>query len=186
MINLVKGINLVYGESATGKTTLAMQACLKEIKDKKKVVFIDTEKGFSIERIKQMDRDYSNLIKNVFLFSPKSFIEQHELIKNLSRFDFIVVDTIGNFYRIALKENHYAANARLDKQLRILKELNCTVLITNQVYFDIDKNKLRNIGENILFRHVDNIIKLERNPRTLITKEKLINFKICDSGIVVL
>ena len=129
MFDLIKGVNLVYGESATGKTTLAMQESLKEAKENKKIAFIDTENSFSIDRLKQMNNSYNELIKKIFLFKPKDFIEQHELIKKLSKFDFIVIDTIGSFYRIELKENLYAANARLNKQLRILKELNCKVLI---------------------------------------------------------
>ena len=48
MFNLVKGINLVYGESATGKTTLAMQEALEEAKENKKIAYIDTQNNFSI------------------------------------------------------------------------------------------------------------------------------------------
>ena len=184
MFNLIKGINLVYGESATGKTTLAMQESLKEAKENRKIAYIDTENSFSIERIKQMNEDYNELIKKIFLFQPKSFVEQHELIKKIGRFDFIVIDTIGNHYRIDVKNNLYKANARLNKQLNTLKELNCKVLITNQVYFDINKNRNRNVGDNILVKYVDNIIKLEKNPRILITKKEKLNFKIDDSGLV--
>lgn len=184
MYNLIKGINLVYGEAATGKTTLAIYESLKEAKENKKVAFIDTENSFSIDRVKQMSENYNELIKKIFLFNPKSFIEQHELIKKLSKFDFIIIDTIGNYYRVDIKNNLYEANARLNKQLNILKELNCKVLITNQVYFDVNKNRNRNVGDNILVRYVDNIIKLEKNPRMLITKDKKIEFKIDDSGLV--
>jgi len=102
----------------------------------------------------------------------------------LRKFDFIVVDTIGHFYRREIKDNLYAANARLNKQLRILNEVCNKVLIVNQVYFDVNKNRLRNVGDNILVRHVNNIIKLEKDPRMLITKDKKISFKIDDSGLV--
>ena len=183
MFNIIKGINLVYGEAATGKTTLAIQEALKEAKENKKIAFIDTENSFSVERVKQMSKDYKELIKKIFVFNPKDFLEQHELIKKLSKFDFIIIDTIGHFYRKDIKDNLYATNARLDKQLRILKELNCKVLVTNQVYYDINKDRLRNLGENVLVKHVDNIIKLEKDPRKLITKNKKINFKIDDSGL---
>ena len=184
MYSITKGINLVYGESATGKTTLAIQECLKEAKENKKIAYIDSENSFSIERIKQMNENYNELIRKIFLFKPKSFIEQHELIKSLRKFDFIVVDTIGHFYRREIKDNLYAANARLNKQLRILNEVCNKVLIVNQVYFDVNKNRLRNVGDNILVRHVNNIIKLEKDPRMLITKDKKISFKIDDSGLV--
>jgi RecA/RadA recombinase len=184
MFNILYGINLVYGESATGKTTLVMQEALKEAKNNKKIAFIDTENSFSIERVKQMNKDYNELIKKIFVFHPKDFLEQHELIKKIGKFDLIVIDTIGNHYRLDIKNNLYKANARLNKQLRILKELNCKVLITNQVYFDINKNRQRNVGDNILVRHVDNIIKLEKNPRMLINGKKEIKFEINDSGLI--
>src|SRR3989338_4462776 len=184
MFKLIKGINLAYGESATGKTTLAMQEALKEAKENRKIAFIDTENSFSIERIKQMNDNYNELIKKIFLFQPKSFLEQHELIKKLSNFDMIVIDTIGNHYRIDVKNNIYEANARLNKQLTILKELNCKVLITNQVYFDVNKQRQRNVGDNILVRHVDNIIKLEKNPRMFITKKEKVSFEIEDLGLL--
>ena len=47
MYKIIKGINLVYGEAATGKTTLAVQEALKEAKENKKIAFIDTENSFS-------------------------------------------------------------------------------------------------------------------------------------------
>jgi len=184
MFSLIKGINLVYGESATGKTTLAMQESLREAEENKKIAFIDTENSFSAERIKQMNKNYNDLIKKIFLFQPKSFVEQHELIKKLSKFDLIVIDTVGNHYRTDVKNNLYAANARLNKQLKMLKELNCKVLITNQVYFDIKRNRNRNVGDNILVRYVDNIIKLEKNPRKMINGKKEFKFGIDDSGLV--
>ena len=95
-----------------------------------------------------------------------------------------MVDTIGHHYRKSIKDNIYVTNSRLNKQLRILKELGCPVLILNQVYFDINKNKIRNIGENILKRWVDKIIKLEKNPRKLITDKGEFSFSIDDSGLI--
>ena len=186
MFKIINGINLVYGEAATGKTTLAIQEALKEAKNNKKIAFIDTENSFSVERIKQMDKNYEELIKKIFVFNPKDFLEQHELIKKLSKFDFIIIDTIGHFYRRDIKDNLYATNARLNKQLRILKELKCKVLVTNQVYYDINKDRLRNIGDNVLVKHVENIIMLRKNPRVLINNNKKFDFRIDDSGLVFL
>ena len=45
------GPNTIFGKSATGKTTLCMQAALIALKEGKKVVFIDTEEGFSFESL---------------------------------------------------------------------------------------------------------------------------------------
>ena len=52
----INGLCLIYGPSASGKSTLAMQTSL-EFAKKGKVLFFDTEKSFSIDRIKLMDSD---------------------------------------------------------------------------------------------------------------------------------
>ncbi|MBS3150319.1 AAA family ATPase [Candidatus Woesearchaeota archaeon] len=184
MYKIIKGINLIYGESATGKTTLALQESLRFAKENKRVLYVDTENGFSVERLKQMDDNYREALNKIFLVQPKSFIEQHELIKKLSKFDLIIIDTIGKYYRREIKENLYSANARLNKQMRILKGLDAPIMVLNQVYFDINKNRLRNIGENILKKWVDRIIQLEKNPRKLITNKGEFNFNIDNSGLV--
>ena len=68
--------------------------------------------------------------------------------------------------------------------MRILKGLDAPIMVLNQVYFDINKNRLRNIGENILKKWVDRIIQLEKNPRKLITNKGEFNFNIDNSGLV--
>ena len=188
MIKLNKGINLIYGESATGKTTLAMQKSL-EFSDKGKVFFIDTENGFSTERIKKMRGDYKSLLKNILLFSPKSFIEQHEIIKGLNNIknSLIILDTLGCYYRLELKNNSFVTNKRIEKQLRILKELSKDngILILNQVYQLNDKIEM--CGSNLVRKDCDFIYKLEKNPRKIIIEKperKELNFKIDDSGFV--
>lgn len=192
MIKFVKGINLIYGENATGKTTLAMQRSLEFAKDKK-VVFIDTERGFSVERIKQMNSNYKKLLKNVFVYNPKNFIEQHEFIKNLKdiKNSLIILDTLGNLYRIEVKKDSFITNKRVEKQLRILKELskNNDILILNQVYQNLD-NKLEMCGGNLVRKNCDFIFRLEKNPKRKIIFEgpggKEVEFKINDCGLVFL
>jgi len=77
-------ITLYYGNSSSGKTTCCFLAslCAKD----HKVVYVDTEKGFSSERIKQLyDGDINKLLENIFLIQPKSFKEQHETILKLKK-----------------------------------------------------------------------------------------------------
>ena len=50
----------IYGPSGSGKTNVAILAAL-ESAEKGKVIFIDTEGGFSIERAKQL---FSNSYKH--------------------------------------------------------------------------------------------------------------------------
>ena len=98
VLGLDSGINLVYGESATGKTTLCLQiAGEKAINGK--VVFIDTENGFSLERFKQIyPEDYKERLNNINLVMVSNFDEQckvFDTIKNVKKVDIVIVDTIG-------------------------------------------------------------------------------------------
>ena len=47
-------IKLIYGPAAAGKTTYCLLTSISMAKKGKKVMFIDTENGFSIERLKQL------------------------------------------------------------------------------------------------------------------------------------
>src|SRR3989344_1535435 len=112
VLGLDSGINLVYGESATGKTTLCLQiAGEKAIKSK--VVFIDTENGFSLERFKQIyPEDYKERLNNINLARVSNFDEQckvFDTIKNVKKVDLVIVDTIGMHYRERVKEDSYDA-----------------------------------------------------------------------------
>ena len=104
-----KGINLVYGEAATGKTTIAMQLSLETAKDGRRVIFIDSENGFSLERFKQIaGEDYSGHLGRIFLINVKDFFEQHKAIDSLRKIKnlgLVVVDTIGMHYRIAVRND---------------------------------------------------------------------------------
>ncbi|MAG50627.1 hypothetical protein CL621_03225, partial [archaeon] len=98
---------MIYGEAATGKTTFCLIAAIKYAKQGK-VIFLDTENSFSIERIKQLYPDYKKIINNIFLFKINNFNEQKnqfnrlkEIIKS-SKAKLIIIDTIGMHYRIAL------------------------------------------------------------------------------------
>ena len=58
-------VTTIYGPSGSGKTNLCIVAIANVAKDDKKVLFLDTEGGFSVERIKQIDDNYENILKNV-------------------------------------------------------------------------------------------------------------------------
>ena len=195
VLGLDSGINLVYGESATGKTTLCLQiAGEKAINGK--VVFIDTENGFSLERFKQIyPEDYKERLNNINLARVSNFDEQckvFDTIKNVKKVDLVIVDTIGMHYRERVKEDSYDANKKIDKQLKILKELfnrDVKVIISNQVYSNITTNKIQVVGGNMLRNWSSVVMKMEKNPRKIIKekpKEEIIEFKIDNKGITLI
>ena len=57
-------ITTVYGSAGTGKTTLCVMSTIKCALDGKKVIFVDTEGGFSIERLKQLTPEYEKVLDN--------------------------------------------------------------------------------------------------------------------------
>ena len=128
-----------------------MQAAVHQARAKK-IVFIDTEGSFSLDRINQLTKnDSESILKNIALLNPTSFEEQNqafEKIKNELNSDnigLIIVDSISMLYRLSLadarKEGQEAVqkvNSLLANQMKILYEIarkqNIPVLITGQVY----------------------------------------------------
>lgn len=193
--NGYKDVTIIYGPAASGKTTLALLASLELAKQKKRVLFLDTENGFSIERIKKMNPLYKELLDYIFLFKINNFQEQGERIEEINKivnkFSLIVIDTIGNYYREELKKDVNKINREMDKQLRTLKSFsknfNIPIIITNQVYTNIHKKEIDLVGGNMVRDFSNTLLELKRDPRKVVMKkpeQKEMYFKIVDIGIV--
>ena len=191
--DLQSGINLVYGEGAAGKTTLALMLA-RDFSKFSKVVFLDTENGFNFERFKQISQEqYENCLKNILLFKIKDFDELCKRVNELNdmkNVKLIVVDSIGSYYRLELKKDVKGVNDKLIeifKSLRLLNKKGVSVFLTNQVYRNFNDNKLENVGGKTPRNFSKVIVRLEKNPRRII-KEKPTSieylFEIKDQGIV--
>ena len=156
----INGLTLVYGPSASGKSTLAMQTSL-EISKKSKVLFFDTEKSFSIDRIKLMNPNYEKLLENIIVMNVISFEDQIKKLKDIEKlvkignFNYVVIDSFGIFYRHALPNLGYKeVNKKTIEILKGLKhvvDLGVPVLITNQVYSDFDnRDQVKMVGGDLL------------------------------------
>ena len=63
-------VTMIYGNSGSGKTTCALLSCFAAEKDK--VIYVDTENGFNVERLKQLyGKDVKKLLENIFLYNQK-------------------------------------------------------------------------------------------------------------------
>ncbi len=195
-----KEVTLIYGPSASGKTTLATQAAVVQASQGKKVLYMDTEGGFNIERAKQINPD-PLILNYILVLRVKEFMEQRLHFRKLKeitekgKISLIIIDTIGMHYRLFLQENSFGANACLKKQFRILneiaKELNIPVIVTNQVSSNINRYGVRPVGGKITLENCQKWIELQKEPkRRLILKKpqpwKKIDFKIKNEGIQVL
>ncbi len=166
-------ISTLYGEAGSGKTNIALLASINIAKTGR-VVFIDSEGGFSIERIKQLaSEDSEKVLKNIIVLEPTSFEEQKNAFDQLYELAFsedislVVIDSIAMLYRLNLDaENVQETNRELARQLRILSEIarkkDIAILVTNQVYSDFETKDLKMVGGDLLKYWSKAIVKLEK------------------------
>lgn len=203
-------VTTVYGPAGSGKTVLCLLCSINVARTGKKVVYVDSEGGFSLERLKQIashiSQDYKKILDNIIFLRPTSFIEQKKSFEKLKdiindKIGLIVVDTIAMLYRLELSKNEdiHEVNIELGKQISYLTEIArkkaIPVLITNQVYTDFDDRERVNIvGGDILKYGSKCLIELQITPngnrRAILKKhrsmqeEKEIIFKIVEGGII--
>ena len=98
-------VNVVYGEAATGKTTLCISAALVLLDAHKasNVYIIDSDNKLNIGRLTQMARPQGlSLLKRLHLHVPKSFLEQEETLECLPHLDprdLVILDSVTGLYR---------------------------------------------------------------------------------------
>ena len=159
----IDAVTTIYGPAGTGKTTVCM-LCAIDVAKNKKVIYIDTEGGFSVERFRQLcqSRDVKKMLDKMLFLKPMNFEEQKKIMEKLPeminpKIGLVIVDTISMQYRteFSRKEDFQETNKALAGQvanlIRIARDKNVPVIVTNQVYasFD-DKNKVHMVGGDIL------------------------------------
>src|SRR4030042_3888574 len=80
-----KTITNFYGGPGTGKTNLCLLAAVECIKSGGSVTYIDTEGGFSKERLCQLTKSPDHCLQRITLLEPKTFEEQGMLIRTLEK-----------------------------------------------------------------------------------------------------
>ncbi len=146
-------ITMVAGPPGSGKTNFSILASCSQSKNNKKVIFMDTEGGFSVERVKQIvGENHEKILENIFLLKPTNFGEQKKCFEKLliavkkEQIGLIVIDGMAMLYRLELGDaiqskndlDIKSINREIAKQMRVLAEISrkqeIPVLITNQVY----------------------------------------------------
>ncbi|MBW2981386.1 DNA repair and recombination protein RadB [Candidatus Woesearchaeota archaeon] len=198
-------ITTIYGPAGSGKTLLCLLSLIKIAESGKKIIFVDTEGGFSIERLKQLSQNYTKILENIIFLRPTSFKGQKKAFEKLkeiinNKIGMIIIDTIAMLYRLELgkSDDVYEVNRELGKQLSCLAEIarkkKIPVLITNQVYADFDnKDKVNIVGGDLLRYSSKCLIELQITPsgnrRAILKKHRSISaekeaaFKIIEKGI---
>ncbi|ADC46356.1 DNA repair and recombination protein RadB [Methanobrevibacter ruminantium M1] len=199
-------ITQIYGPPGVGKTNVSLNIAVNVARSGKKVIYIDTEGGISVERIKQISgEDFDNVAKNIVVFEPTSFKEQEEdleliedwLASNNSEVELIVLDSAVALFRV---EDDKSRSHLLGKQMQQLAKFavdyDLAVLVTNQIYasFEEDSDEMAPVGGTIIQYRSKIIIELKReegsSERIAILKRHktrreglAIHFSITNNGI---
>ena len=174
-------VTQIYGSPSSGKSNVTLTLAVNVAKNNRKAIYIDTEGGISIDRIKQISGPYfSNVANNIIVFEPTDFLEQTETLRSIDvwlrkhheEIDLIVLDSAVALYRVDDMKS-YKLSKELRKQIQLLsnvaRKYDIAVVVTNQIYaaFDDDEeNDVRPVGGDILEYISKVIIKLERGDET--------------------
>jgi DNA repair protein RadB len=196
-------VSQIYGEPASGKTNICLQLAINTIRSGKKVIFIDTE-GFSIERFSQIaGEDARELARQLIYFEATSFEQQFSAIRDAEKLmddnvGLIILDSATALYRVEREGKDGIGPMReLASQMTALlgmaRKHGVAVVITNQIYTDIDKEELRAAGGRWLEHISKAIIELKRagpGKRVAVLKKhrskaegECVDFSITGSGI---
>ncbi|MDD1736710.1 MAG: DNA repair and recombination protein RadB [Methanothrix sp.] len=184
-------ITQIYGESGTGKSNIAMQLAVQAVSRGLRVIFIDTE-GFSGERFKQIaGPGAEEMAKKIMVFEPMSLEQQAIAIRESSRIagkdlGLVILDSATSLYRVLLEaEDNRTIRRTLNLQLSELQEMarrhRIPVVITNQVYTDIESKILRPLGGKGLEHMCKAIILLEKRGEGL-RRARLVKHRSAPEG----
>ncbi len=192
-------ITNVFGPAGVGKTNVALAAVLAA---PDKVVYIDTEGSFSLDRFTQMGGSESKL-KTILLLDVHDWNEQHACVISLEKLceqdkiGLIVVDSVVALYRVEMDQGQFQ---RLNKQLatqyavlsRIARKYKIPIIVTNQVY---EKGEGVELTSRMIARYWSKaLIELKKADRPghrtalvrkhrSLSEDRKIDFKIVEKGL---
>lgn len=163
----------VYGDAASGKTTLALQFVSNAQKLDFGTIYVNSENTSPIKRLEQMTtKSFSEIENKVKILTPKGFNEQGALIDDLELYllgntKLVIIDTLTRYYRLELEDRktNYVKHRELNRQAGFLKGLarnkDVAVLVLNQVRAQMKGfDDFEPVAKNILDFWSDNTIKL--------------------------
>jgi len=175
-------ITTIYGPAGAGKTNLMLIALCNCISKGGKVLYVDTEGSFSVDRVNQILPNFSTMAKQVTFLRPYTFDEQKQAVvkvketveKDSKEFSLIIIDSIAMLYRLEVGKtlDVQFVNKELGLQLGMLTEITrkyaIPILIANQVYSDFDNpNGIKMVGGDLLKYTSKCLIELKKGHHGL-------------------
>jgi len=197
-------ITQIYGEPASGKSTFCLMAVVASLRSGNSVVYIDTE-GFSVERFTQIAGENAGAFSDrLYLVEPIDFAQQGAMIADAEGLlrkrdgapvDLLVMDSATALYRTELDLGREAVRKlshHMIKLLGLAKKYDIPVLITNQIYMDVERDRVAGLGGTALEHISKAIIRLEKKDsvrRAMLRKHRSrpeglsFDFVIIEDGI---
>lgn len=166
-------VTLIYGESGTGKTTLCLVLARDMAKAGKKVIYLDTE-GVSIDRLRQISGpDFDAVAKNILFSNIGSFDEQERMVDKAIKLaqsnvdvGMIIVDSISMHYRLTAREEDRSERRSLSGQstklTNVAREKALPVVVTSQVYTDVETGTFEALGGHALHHNAKVIVRIDK------------------------
>lgn len=165
-------VTLIYGEAGSGKTNLCLVLSRNVVRQGKKAFYIDTE-GVSMERLRQISGDdYDEVLKNILVSEIHTFQEQEKMVERAVKLadaneeiDLIVLDSISMYYRSSSRgeaSQRKDLSAQSTNLLRIARKRRIPVVITTQVFTDVDTGTFEALGGHALHHNAKTILRLDR------------------------
>jgi len=196
-------VTLIYGEAGTGKTNLCLVLASNLAGQGKKVIFIDTE-GVSIERLRQVSGDrFEAVSKNILFSEVHGFEEQEKMVEKAVKLadaneevGLIVVDSISMYYRASSRGEpsiRKTMSGQAVNLLRVARRRKIPVVVTSQVFTDVDTGNYEALGGHALHHSAKVIVRLDRvgvgRRRAVVMKHRHVaegtaaEFRIVQEGV---
>lgn len=196
-------ITEIYGEGGAGKSNLSMQFTVSALKNDEKVIFLDTE-GLSTERLLQISSSDESLLKRLLLYRVSSLDDQElsiiksdRLMEKEKNVSLLVIDSFTEYFRLEKTADASGRVRGMQQQISLLSGIalkySIPILITNQIYMDVDSGNLQPFGGYVIdhsMKAIYGIRKIDSGFRRMsVTKHRSIEegrsttFKIVSYGI---
>jgi len=197
-------ITLLFGEAGSGKTNICLQVASMVAAAGKKVIYIDTE-GVSLERLQQIAGDsYEDVMKNILFFEPHNFDDQEKFVDKAVKLaessleiGVMILDSATIHYRLTRNDEEKGVRKSLSPQLAKLlsaaRTKDIPIILTSQVYTDIEKGTFEPLGGHVLLHNAKAIIRLDKvgtnTRRAVIIKHRHLeegrraDFKMTKNGV---
>ncbi len=166
-------VTLFYGEAGSGKTNVCLQLARNVSREEKKVIYIDTEE-VSLERLKQMcGDDFDDVVKRILFSEPYTIDDQEKMVEKTVRLveknkdiGIVILDSATTHFRVTLRNEEREDRRSLARQVTMLmqmaREMNLPVVLTSQVYTDIETGKFQPLGGHMIAHNAKILVRLEK------------------------